>query len=235
MSWVGLWSSSGSVVISWIVGCGHLLGGPVLILWVCGHFLDRDLWSCLGSVVISLIVVKSSLGWVCGHLLALWSCRIVGCGHVLGVSVVISWVCLWSSAGPVVISCLLVCGHVLGVSVVVSWIVVCGHVLVGSVLVVYGHLLGLWSSLGLHVFWVFMSSGFSCLLGLHVFWVFIFWVCIFMSWVGLWSSSGSVVIIWIVVCSNSRNHAFSRNEERCLSKYRVSYWKIDYTKWLVFQ
>ena len=154
----------------------------MVMSWVCGHFPDRGLWS--------------SLGWVCGHLLALWSCRIVGCGHVLGVSVVISLVCLWSSAGPVVISCLLVCGHVLGVSVVVSWIVVCGHVLAGSVtslgsvvisyLVVCGHLLGLWSSLGLHVFWVF-----------------IFWVCIFMSWVGLRSSSGSALIIWIVVCSMS--------------------------------
>ena len=104
-------------------------------------------------------------------------------------------------------------------SVVVSWIVVCGHVLAGSVtslgsvvisyLVVCGHLLGLWSSLGLHVFWVF-----------------IFWVCIFMSWghllglrslsglwsvvcpgvsvvmSGLWSSSGSVIISWIVGCGH---------------------------------
>ena len=212
--------------ISWIVFCGHVMGGSVVIFWVCGHFLDRGQWSSLGwacahplglwsfpgsgSMVMSWVCghfpdrgLWSSLGWVCGHLLALWSCRIVGCGHVLGVSVVISWVCLWSSAGPVVISCLLVCGHVLGVSVVVSWIVVCGHVLVGSVLVVYGHLLGLWSSLGLHVLWVFMSSGFSCLLGLHVFWVFVSWVCIFMSWVGLRSSSGSALIIWIVVCSMS--------------------------------
>ena len=35
--------------------------------------------------------------------------------------------------------------------------------------------------------------------------------------------------------SCERSHAFSRNEERCLSKSRVSYWKIDHTKWLVFQ
>ena len=129
MSWVGLWSSPESVVISWIVGCGHFLR-------------------------------------------------------------------LWSSPESVVISYVVVCDHVLGGSVVISWIVVCGHVLAGSVtslgsvvisyLVVCGHLLGLWSSLGLHVFWVF-----------------IFWVCIFMSWVGLRSSSGSALIIWIVVCSMS--------------------------------
>ena len=209
MSWVGLWSSAGSVLISWIVGsghaslgwaCAHPLGlwsypgsGSMVMSWVCGHFPDRGLWS--------------NLGWVCGHLLALWSCRIVGCGHVLGVSVVISWVCLWSSAGPVVISCLLVCGHVPGVSVVVSWIVVCGHVLAGSVVIsgVCGHFLprGLWSSPGSVVI-----SGSSCPLGLHVFWVFMSsgsstsgsassclgWVCGHL--LGLRSLSGS----WSVVC-----------------------------------
>ena len=196
MSWVGLWSSSGSVVISWIVGCGHLLGGPVLILWVCGHFLDRDLWSCLGSVVISLIVVKSSLGWVCGHLLALWSCRIVGCGHVLGVSVVISWVCLWSSPASwsVVMSWVCLWSFPGSWYVVMSWLGLCSWSMVISW--VCGHL------------WVFMSSGSSCLLGFHVFWVFMSsgssspgsassclgWVCGHL--LGLRSLSGS----WSVVC-----------------------------------
>ena len=187
--------------MSWVV-CGHLLGlwsssGPVV------HFLARGLWSCPG--------------WVCGHLLCLWSCP----GSW---AVVTSWVCLWSSPRSVVISCLLICGHVLGVSLVISW--VCGHFLDRGLCScpgwVCGHLWGLWSFptswsvvisgvsghfwvfghiLGLHVFWNFMSSGFSCLLDFHVFWV-IFCACIFMSWVGLWSSSGSVVIIWIVACGH---------------------------------
>ena len=110
---------------------------------------------------------------ICGHLWCLWS-------FPGSWSVVISWVCghFW------------VCGHLLGL--LVFWVFKSS---------------GSSCLLGLPVFWVFMSSGFSCLLGhhllaLHVFWVFISWVCIFMSWVGLWSSSGSVVIIWIVVCGH---------------------------------
>ena len=128
MSWVDLWSSAGSVVISWLVSCGHLLGGSVLILWVCNHFLDRGLWSCPGWSVVIFWVCGHSLdrglwscpGWVCGHLLCLWSCP----GSW---AVVTSWVCLWSSPRSVVISCLLICGHFLGVSLVISW--VCGHFL----------------------------------------------------------------------------------------------------------
>ena len=54
---LGLRSSLGSVFISWIVDCGHVLDGSVVISWVCGHFLTRGLWSCPG--------------WVCGHLLSL--------------------------------------------------------------------------------------------------------------------------------------------------------------------
>ena len=54
---LGLWSSPGSVFISWIVGCGHVLDGSVVIFWVCGHFLDRGLWSCPE--------------WVCDHVLGL--------------------------------------------------------------------------------------------------------------------------------------------------------------------
>ena len=54
---LGLRSSLGSVFISWIVDCGHVLDGCVVISWVCGHFLTRGLWSCPG--------------WVCGHLLSL--------------------------------------------------------------------------------------------------------------------------------------------------------------------
>ena len=49
MSLVGLWSSSGSVVISWLVGCGHVLSlwsspGLVVISWlvVCGHVLGES-------------------------------------------------------------------------------------------------------------------------------------------------------------------------------------------------
>ena len=144
-----MWSSAGSVVISWLVGCGHLLGGSVLILWwICGNFLDRGLRSCPGwSVVIF---------WVCGHFLArgLWSCPGWVCGHLLCLwsspgswAVVTSWVCLWSSPRSVVISCLLICGHVLGVSLVISW--VCGHFLDRGLWScpgrVCGHLWGLWS------------------------------------------------------------------------------------------
>ena len=141
MSWVGLWSSAGSVIISWLVGCGHIpgsgsviiswivvcghvLGGSVVIFWVCGHFLDRGLWSCPGSVVIT---------WACGHFLArgLWSCPGWVCRHLLGLwsfsgswAVVMSCVGLWSSPGFVVISWLEVCGHVLGEFVGIFW--VCG-------------------------------------------------------------------------------------------------------------
>ena len=70
MSWLGLWSSPKSVIISWLVVCGHVLGlwssaGSVIISWVvvCGHVLR--LWSSSGSVVISRMVV-------CGHVLRLW-------------------------------------------------------------------------------------------------------------------------------------------------------------------
>ena len=63
ISWVGLCSSSGSVVISWIGrGLWSCPEWSVVIFWVCGHSLDRGLlrvWSCPG--------------WVCGHLLGLWS------------------------------------------------------------------------------------------------------------------------------------------------------------------
>ena len=128
----GLWSCPG-----WV--CGHLLGlrslsgswsvvmswevlwscpGSVVISWVCVHFLDRGLWSCPG--------------WVCGHLLGLWS-------FPDSWSVVMSWVGLWSSPGSVM-------------SVIISWLVVCGHILVGSVVIFWfcGHLLGrgLWSCPG---------------------------------------------------------------------------------------
>ena len=68
----GLWSSSGSVIISWIVGCGHVLGGSVFMSCVYGYFSDRGLWSCPGSVVIS---------WL------------VGCDHALDGSVVMFWIC----------------------------------------------------------------------------------------------------------------------------------------------
>ena len=53
---LGLRSSLGSVFISWIVGCGHVPDGSLVISWVCDHFLACGLWSYLG--------------WVCGHLLA---------------------------------------------------------------------------------------------------------------------------------------------------------------------
>ena len=83
MSWVGLWLSSGFALIIWIVVCGHVLGGSVVISWVCGHFLDRGLWSFPG--------------WVCGHLLGLWSSpefvvisSLLVCGRALG---------LWSFPG----------------------------------------------------------------------------------------------------------------------------------------
>ena len=56
MSWEVIWSCPGSVFISWIVGCGHVLDGSLVISWVCDHFLACGLWSYLG--------------WVCGHLLA---------------------------------------------------------------------------------------------------------------------------------------------------------------------
>ena len=65
MSWMGLWSSPGSVIISWLVVYGHILGGSVVIFWLRNHFLGRGLWSCPGSVVISWIVV-------CGYVLGLW-------------------------------------------------------------------------------------------------------------------------------------------------------------------
>ena len=45
MSWGVLSSSLGSAFISWIVGCGHVLDGSVVISWVCGR--------SPGSVVIS--------------------------------------------------------------------------------------------------------------------------------------------------------------------------------------
>ena len=67
------------------------------------------------------------------------------CGHVLGGSVVISWVSLWS----VIISWLVVYGHIVGGSVVIFWLRnhflgrglwsyprwVCGHILGGSVVI----------------------------------------------------------------------------------------------------
>ena len=53
---LGLQSSLGSVFISWIVGCGHVLDGSLVISLVSDHFLACGLWSYLG--------------WVCGHLLA---------------------------------------------------------------------------------------------------------------------------------------------------------------------
>ena len=62
----------GSVVISWIVVCGHVLNGSVIMSWVCDHFVACGLWSCPG--------------WVCGHLLGLWS-------FPGSWSVVMSWVC----------------------------------------------------------------------------------------------------------------------------------------------
>ena len=155
---LGLRSSLGSVFISWIVDCGHVLDGSVVIYWVCGHFMDSGLWSCPGSVVVT---------WACGHFLArgLWSCLGWVCRHLLGLwsfpdswFVVMSWLGLWSSPKSVIISWLVVCGHVLGLwsssgSVIISWVVVCGHVLrlwssSGSVFIssmlVCGHVLGLW-------------------------------------------------------------------------------------------
>ena len=89
----------GSVVVSRIVVCGHVLNGSVIMSWVCDHFVACGLWSFPG--------------WICGHLLGL-------CSFPGSWSVVMSWVGLWSSSGSVVISWVVVCGHVLGGSVVVS-------------------------------------------------------------------------------------------------------------------
>ena len=152
-----LWSSFASVIISWVVVCGHVLGGSVVIFWACGSFP--------GS----------------------WA-------------VVMSWVDLWSSAGSVVISWLVGCGHLLGGSVFILW--VCGHFLDR----------GLWSCRGWSVviFWV---CGHSLDRGLLRVWSCLGWACRHLL---------GLVNIWIVVCSNSRNHAFSRGEKRCLSKSRVS-------------
>ena len=119
-----LWSSSGSVFISWVVVCGHVLGGSVVIFWlrnhflgrrlwsclgsavifwVCGHFLDGGLWSCLGSVVITLVCgnflargLWSYPGWICHHFLNLWS-------FSGSWAVVMSFIGLWSCPGSVVI------------------------------------------------------------------------------------------------------------------------------------
>ena len=106
-------------------------------------------------------------GWVCGHLLGLrslsgsWSLVMSWgfCGHLLGLwsspgswAAVMSWMGLWSSLGSVVISC--VCGHFLALglwsclgSVVISWLVVCGHVLGGSVVIFWacGSFPGSWA------------------------------------------------------------------------------------------
>ena len=126
MSLVGLWSSSGSVVISWLVGCGHVL----------------SLWSSSGLVVISWLVV---CGQVLGESVPLSVVIFWGCGSFPGSwAVVMSWVDLWSSAGSVVISWLVSCGHLLGGSVLILW--VCNHFLDR----------GLWSCPGWSVviFWV---------------------------------------------------------------------------------
>ena len=77
MSCVGLWSSPGFVVISWLEVCGHVLGEFVVIFWACGSFPSS--W----SVVMSWVGLWSSsvsvvMSWIMGF------------GHVLGVSVVIS-------------------------------------------------------------------------------------------------------------------------------------------------
>ena len=134
------------------------------------------------------------ISWVCGYLLppGLWSCPGCVCGHFLDRG-------LWSCPGWV-------CGHLWVLrsfpgswSVVMSW--VSGHFWVS------GHLLGL------HVFWVFISSGSSCLLGFHLLGlhlhvlggsVVIFWVCGHYLDRGLWSCPGgffghvrSVVIFWV--------------------------------------
>ena len=109
----------GSVVVSWIVVCGHVLSRSLIMSWVCDHFLACGLWSYPG--------------WVCGHLLDLWS-------FPGSWSVVMSWVGLWSSSGSVVISWIVDCGHFLGLwsspeSVVISCVVVCNHALGGSVVI----------------------------------------------------------------------------------------------------
>ena len=80
-----LWSSPGSVFISWIVGCGHVLDGSVVISWVCGHFLTRGLWSCAGWVCGHLLGESVVISWVCDHFLAcgLWSYLGWVCGHLL--------------------------------------------------------------------------------------------------------------------------------------------------------
>ena len=124
MSWMGLWSCPGSVIISWLVVCGHILGGSVVIFWrrnhflgrrlwscpgsvvifwVCGHFLDGGLWSCPGSVVITLVCgnflargLWSYPGWICHHFLNLWS-------FSGSWAVIMSFIGLWSSPGSVVI------------------------------------------------------------------------------------------------------------------------------------
>ena len=103
ISWMGLWSSSGSVIISWVVVCGHVLGGSVVIFWVCGHFLDGGLWSCLASVVITLVCgnflargLWSYPGWICHHFLNLWS-------FSGSWAVVMSFIGLWSSPATVVV------------------------------------------------------------------------------------------------------------------------------------
>ena len=86
----------------------------MIISWlvVFGHFLDGSLvifWVCNHFLGRGL---WSCPGWVCGHFLRLWFISwIVGCGHFLG---------LWSSPESVVISYVVVCDHVLGGSVVIS-------------------------------------------------------------------------------------------------------------------
>ena len=53
----GLWSSSGSVGISWVVVCGHVLGlwsssGSVIISWIvgCGDVLGGSVFmSCVDT------------------------------------------------------------------------------------------------------------------------------------------------------------------------------------------
>ena len=63
--------------------CGHVLGGSVVIFWVCGHFLARGLWSCpKDDTHKSRRVHNLFFKIICLAFVIFWDRRILGLGDL---------------------------------------------------------------------------------------------------------------------------------------------------------